>query len=71
VNVKGGEAPSVPVSAVNSAFTMMVYRMSVGVMEGIVTHELITLVLALAGVRVGTMLIGLVGYEIWTRRGRH
>jgi hypothetical protein len=40
-------------------------------MEGIVTHELITLVLALAGVRVGTMLIGLVGYEIWTRRGRH
>ena len=45
--------------------------MSVGVMEGIVTHELINLVLALAGVRVGTMLIGLVGYEIWTRRGRH
>ena len=69
--MKGGEAPSALVSAVNSAFTMMVYRMSVGVMEGIVTHELITLVLALAGVRVGTMLIGLVGYEIWTRRGRH
>ena len=69
--MKGGEALSALVSAVNSAFTMMVYRMSVGVMEGIVTHELITLVLALAGVRVGTMLIGLVGYEIRTRRGRH
>ncbi len=41
------------------------------VIERGLPHELITLVLALAGVRVGTMLIGLVGYEIWTRRGRH
>ena len=68
--MKGGEALSALVSAVNSAFTMMVYRMSVGVMEGIMAHELINLMLAVAGVRVGTMLIGLVGYEIWTRWGR-
>ena len=33
-------------------------------------HELIHLMLAVAGIRVGTMLIGLVGYEIWTRWGR-
>lgn len=33
-------------------------------------HELINLMLAVAGVRVGTMLIGLVAYEIWTRWGR-
>jgi hypothetical protein len=33
-------------------------------------HELINLMLAVAGIRVGTMLLGLVGYEIWTRWGR-
>jgi hypothetical protein len=39
-------------------------------MEGIMAHELINLMLAVAGIRVGTMLLGLVGYEIWTRWGR-
>jgi len=33
-------------------------------------HELINLMLAVAGIGVGTMLRGLVGYEIWTRWGR-